>query len=112
MKSTYLKKLIKEAVKEAIQEELKDILLEAVKTPKTQIIEGTISSNQPSPTSTFNQPKGDVREKYKDIIGETALSMTSRDVPKFAPQGSDPVSGNLGGGELSMNQITTLLNSK
>ena len=112
MKSTYLKKLIKEAVKEAIQEELKDILLEAVKTPKTQIVEGTISSNQPSPKSTFNQPTGDVRKKYSDIIGETALSMTSRDVSKFSPQGSNPVSGNLGGGELSMNQITTLLNNK
>ena len=34
MKSSELKKLIKEAVKEAIQEELKEILLEAVKTPK------------------------------------------------------------------------------
>jgi hypothetical protein len=34
MKSTDFKKLIKEAVKEAIQEELKDILLEAVKSPK------------------------------------------------------------------------------
>ena len=39
MKSSTLKSLIKEAVKEAIQEELKDILLEAIKTPKviTQI---------------------------------------------------------------------------
>ena len=34
MKSTALKKLIKEAVKESIQEELKDILLEAVRAPK------------------------------------------------------------------------------
>jgi hypothetical protein len=34
MKSTDFKKLIKEAVREAIQEELKDILLEAVKSPK------------------------------------------------------------------------------
>jgi len=32
MKSSELKKLIKESVREAIQEELKDILLEAVKT--------------------------------------------------------------------------------
>ena len=112
MKSTHFKKLIKEAVKEAIQEELKDILLEAVKTSKTQIVEGTISSNQPPSTSTFNQPTGNVREKYKDIIGETALSMTSRDVPRFTPQGADPINGNLGDGELSMNEITNLLNSK
>ena len=39
MKSTELKKMIKEAVKEAIQEELKDILLEAVRSPKTVVSE-------------------------------------------------------------------------
>ena len=38
MKSTELKKFIKEAVREAIQEELKDILLEAVRAPKTQVV--------------------------------------------------------------------------
>ena len=31
--------MIKEAVKEAIQEELKDVLLEAVRSPKQQIVE-------------------------------------------------------------------------
>jgi hypothetical protein len=35
MKTTDFKNLIKEAVREAIQEELKDILLEAVRAPKT-----------------------------------------------------------------------------
>ena len=39
MKQDALKKLIKQAVREAIQEELKDILLEAVRTPKQQIVE-------------------------------------------------------------------------
>ena len=34
MKTDGLKKLIKDAVREAIQEELKDILLEAVRSPK------------------------------------------------------------------------------
>jgi hypothetical protein len=37
MKTTDFKKLIKEAVREVIQEELKNILLEALKSPK-QII--------------------------------------------------------------------------
>ena len=45
-------------------------------------------------------------------MGETALSMTSRDVPRFTPQGVDPVNGNLGEGELSMDTITNLLNTK
>ena len=39
MKPSELKSFIKEAVREAIQEELKDILLEAVRAPKTPIHE-------------------------------------------------------------------------
>jgi hypothetical protein len=39
MKIDVLKKLIKESVREVIQEELKDILLEAVRTPKTVVRE-------------------------------------------------------------------------
>ena len=39
MKPSDFKKIIKEAVKEAIQEELKDILLEAVRAPKTIVTE-------------------------------------------------------------------------
>jgi hypothetical protein len=45
-------------------------------------------------------------------MSETAISMTSNDVPRFSPQGVDPVNGNLGEGELSMDAITNLLNSK
>ena len=112
MKSTYLKKFIKEAVKEAIQEELKDILLEAVKAPKTQPISENKTTNVISSTPSFEKPTEDVRNKYANIMGETALSMTSRDVPRFNPQGADPVNGNLGEGELSMDEIKKLLNSK
>lgn len=42
MKQSDFKKIIKEAVKEAIQEELKDILLEAVRQPKTIVKESII----------------------------------------------------------------------
>ena len=112
MKSTYFKKIVKEAVKEAIQEELKDILLEAVKAPKTQPISENKTTNVISSTPSFEKPTEDVRNKYANIMGETALSMTSRDVPRFNPQGADPINGNLGEGELSMDTITTLLNSK
>jgi hypothetical protein len=50
---------------------------------------------------------------YMDVMNETALSFTSRDaqVP-FRPQVSDPVNGNLGDGEVAMDQIMNLLNSK
>ena len=112
MKSTHFKKIVKEAVKEAIQEELKDILLEAVKTPKTQPISENKTNNVISSNPSFENPTTNVRQKYSDIMNETAISMTSNDVSRFSPQGVDPVNGNLGEGELSMDAITNLLNSK
>ena len=112
MKSTHFKKVIKEAVKEAIQEELKDILLEAVKTPKTQPISENKTNNVISSNSSFENPTTNVRQKYSDIMSETAISMTSNDIPRFNPQGTDPINGNLGEGEISMDAITNLLNSK
>lgn len=114
MKSTDFKKLIKQAVKEAIQEELKDILLEAVKTPKTVVRESYAPTTNPIQPSqpTFTPPTMDVKQKYMDVLGETALSFTSQDVQPFRPQVSDPVNGNLGAGEVGMDQIMSLLNTK
>lgn len=115
MKTDGLKKLIKEAVREAIQEELKDILLEAVRSPKTVVRESyTPTTNPIQPTQpTFTPPTMDVRQKYKDVLGETALSFTSNDVQQsFRPQVSDPINGNLGNGEVGMDQIMSLLNTK
>jgi hypothetical protein len=111
MKATELKKFIKEAVREAIQEELKDILLEAVRSPKQVVRESyTPPSTQNPPT--FTQPTMDLRSKYADVLGETALSFTSQDIQQpFRPQG-DPINGNLGTGELGMDQIMSLLNTK
>jgi hypothetical protein len=111
MKSTDFKKIIKEAVREAIQEELKDILLEAVKAPKQVVRESIQPIETPKPS--FTQPTMDLRQKYKDVLGETALSFTSNDVQQpFRPQSSDPVNGNLGMGEVGMDQIMGLLNTK
>jgi hypothetical protein len=112
MKTDGLKKIIKEAVREAIQEELKDILLEAVRSPKQVVRE----AYNPPPRTTepsFTQPTMDLRSKYMDALGETTLSFTSNDLQQtFRPQSSDPVNGNLGTGELGMDQIMGLLNSK
>ena len=111
MKSTDFKKIIKEAVREAIQEELKEILLEAVKAPKQVVRESIQPIETPKPT--FTQPTMDFRQKYMDVLGETALSFTSNDVQQpFRPQSSDPVNGNLGTGEVGMDQIMSLLNTK
>ncbi len=54
----------------------------------------------------------DLKAKYADVLGETALSFTSQDAVPFRPQVSDPVNGNLGAGEVGMDQIMNLLNSK
>jgi len=115
MKTEALKKLIKEAVREAIQEELKEVLLEAVKAPKVTTPQPvqenrTITSTTPPPVS-----QADQRQKYMDIIGETALNFTSKDVKKFQPQGSvDTTSpnGKLPDGELGMDQIMNLMTAR
>ena len=114
MKSTDFKKLIKEAVKEAIQEELKDILLEAVKSPKQIVRESysPTSPSQPSVNPSYAPPPIDFRSKYAEVLGETALSFTSQNAQSFTPQMGDPVNGSLGAGELGMDQIMGLLNSK
>ena len=114
MKTDGLKKLIKEAVREAIQEELKDILLEAVRSPK-QVVRESFSPTvpvQPTVNPTFTPPTMDFKSKYADILGETAMSFTSQDAVPFRPQVSDPINGNLGAGEVGMDQIMALMNTK
>ena len=114
MKSTELKKFIKDAVREAIQEELKDILLEAVRSPKQIVRESYTPTSPIEPTvnPTFTQPTMDLRSKYADVLGETAMSFTTNDIQQqFRPQG-DPINGNLGTGEVGMDQIMGLLNTK
>ena len=124
MKSTVLKKLIKEAVKEAIQEELKDVLLEAVRAPKQAVNEtklGTPTTNVAAPISSPSSVSlADKRQKYMDVIGETALSFTSKDAKGFGnkpfnPQGTiDTTSPNgaLPAGEVGMDQIMGLMTNR
>ncbi len=109
MKSSELKKMIKEAVKEAIQDELKDILLEAIKAPK-QVVNENKNINPPTPTPQISS--AETRQKYMDVLGETALNYTSKDVQRFNPQGvGDTTSpnGSLPTGELGMDQIMNLM---
>lgn len=107
MKTSTFKKMIKEAMKEVIHEELKEILLEAVKAPKQPIQESYTPNLESKP------PSKDMRKSYMDVLGETALNLTSNDVPKFSPgQGSDPINGNLPEGEVGMDQIMNLMNGK
>ena len=109
MKQTVFKKMIKEAVKEAIQEELKDVLLEAVRSPKQQIVESSppqIQKVTEGPSMSSNER----RAAYQNILGDIQSSFTSQNVAKpFNPQGAMP-GGDLPSGEVNMSQIMNLMN--
>ena len=112
MKSTELKKLIKEAVKEAIQEEMKDILLEAVRSPKGNIatppspVLETVNNSNPAMDPTQQ------REAYQNILGGMQKGFTTNQVPqKFSPQGGLP-GGDLPSGEVDMSQIMGIMGKK
>ena len=112
MKSSELKNLIKEAVREAIQEELKDILLEAVKTPKVT----TVASAPQVPVVEHQAPQQPVmsaqekRAAYQNILGDMSSQFTTAQVqPKFQPQGGDSINGSLPPGEVDMSQIAGLM---
>ena len=108
MKQNALKSLIKQAVREAIQEELKDILLEAVKSPKQTVVEHI----QPSPQKVVESPSMSSNEKraaYQNILGDMQQAFNTQHVPKpFNPVGAMPGS-DLPDGELNMSQIMGLM---
>jgi len=116
MKIDGLKKLIKEAVREAIQEELKDILLEAIKSPKTVVQETYTSTppiyQQPTTTSVVNH---DVRRNLRSMIGgefDTIITANSSHAqPTYTPPPISTVGegSSLPGGEVSLDQIMGLM---
>ena len=117
MKLTELKKVLKETVREVIQEELKDILLEAVKTPKivsqSPVMESfSPSIPQPSPTTPVMSSQ-EKRDAYKNILGETAAGFNTNNAQNFRPNpGMDVANGTLPDGNVGMDQIINLMNSK
>ena len=114
MKSAELKKMIKDSVKEAIQEELKDILLEAVKSPRTSNVGMVQESSTPQPPQpTSNITAEQKRSLYEQALGETSLSFQSQDAQSFKPQaGYDPSNGTLPQGNVGMDQIMSLIGTK
>jgi hypothetical protein len=122
-----LKKLIKEAVRETIQEELKDILLEAIRSPKLTLegtpvgINGIGVVNEtkiPSSTNDFSQ---NTRSFYSQMMsdfkpGTETISMnTSSPTPQgtYIPSGVGAgIEGTLHPGELGLDQIMGLINTK
>ena len=114
MKISQLKSIVKEAVKEAIQEEMKDILLEAVRVPKATVKE-TVTT-QPLPEA----DKVKLRENMMSVLdgmmpgADGTLSATSANVPLKiqGPIDTTSANGSLPDGNVSMDQIMGLMNSK
>jgi hypothetical protein len=88
MKPSELKSFIKEAVREAIQEELKDILLEAVRAPKTPIIETPVgvggygvANTSPSPTKSPAEKRAMMESIMGDMKrGQDTLNFTTQNI--------------------------------
>jgi len=131
MKLSALKQIVKEAVKEAIQEEMKDILLEAVRSPKQQVYETvapTPQYTQPSPgpmnpvaeTSLPETDRLKLRENMMSVLdgmrpgANGTINATSANVQPLQMGSGDTTSpnGQLPQGEVDMSQIMGLMNSK
>jgi len=132
MKLSQLKTIVKEAVKEAIQEEMKDILMEAVRSPKQTVIE----TKSPSPSTGVGTPgpmnpiaqtpmhedkRMEMRENIQGILGsmmpgaDGTLSANSSNVQPLQMGGNvDTTSpnGQLPGGEVSMDMINNIMKGK
>ena len=121
-KISQLKNIVKEAVKEAIQEEMKDILLEAVRSPKQTVYEnrmGTPTTDVAAPTPMPTSDRIAMRENIQNVLGNMmpgtngTLSATSIDVPLQVGSGdTTSPNGSLPQGSVSMDQIMGLMSSK
>ena len=114
MKPSDFKKIIKEAVREAIQEELKDILLEAVRAPKTIVTE-SIKDTYAQPN--IKQPKqltaAERRNMFSGMLEEMQVGTpaTTAYAGQFQPQGPvDAINGTLPEGSVGLDQIMALMN--
>lgn len=111
MKTTELKKMIKEAVKEAIQEELKDILLEAVRSPKAVVSESRDVYAQPKLDNPKQLTPQERRDMFSGILGEMQNNTPASTAyaGNFNPAGA-MAGGDLPGGSVGLDQIMNLMN--
>lgn len=112
MKTTELKKLIKEAVKEAIQEELKDILLEAVRSPKTVVTESAVDTYAQPPVSKPKQLTPEERRNmFSGLLGDmqNGGAASTAYAGNFNPGNTLP-GGDLPSGQVGLDQIMGLMN--
>jgi hypothetical protein len=116
MKPSDFKKMIKEAVKEAIQEELKDILLEAVRAPKTIVTESIKDTYaQPHLSKPKQLTPAERQAMFGGILEEMQVGKpaTSAYAGNFQANGPvDTINGALPEGSVGLDQIMALMNGK
>ena len=114
MKPSDFKKIIKEAVREAIQEELKDILLEAVRAPKTIVTESLKDTYaQPHLTNPKKLSPQERQAMFGGILEEMqgGGAATTAYAGQFQSNGPvDAVNGTLPEGSVGLDQIMALMN--
>lgn len=101
-----LKKIIEESVRKVFNEELKEILLEAVKSPKPIINESFTPTPPPKPTKTLS-PK-ERNEMFAGML-EGMQNGKIATTEEFIPRSVDTINGALPSGEVSLDQIAGLL---
>ena len=112
MKLNELRKVIREEVKAAIQEELKDILLEAVRSPKPAITENlsvaTPVKPDPEAQKAFRQ-----QMLSQMAAGNGNMNLTTADSNTFRPAGPATAEGSaLPEGNVGLDQIMGLMTGK
>lgn len=122
MKLSQLKTIVKEAVKEAIQEEMKDILMEAVRSPKQTVYENILGSPTtdaatPTPMSTDNRMA--MRENIQNVLSgmmpgaDGTMQANTNSVPlQVGSVDTTSPNGKLPEGNVSMDQIMGLMKGK
>ncbi len=119
MKASELKQIIKESVKEIFREEIREILLESLKS-RNSILENThvVSTSTVTPQEIKQKTPPplteNIRNKYHNVLLETFNDSFHRSSPtnesSFIPNpGASLGGGDLGDGEVGMEQISNLL---
>ena len=115
MKADVFKKLIKESVREVFREELKEVLLESLKSSRTSsstIVTGTTTT---TPIQTVPpQNLAESRKKYMDVLNETQGQVlgTNNAKPMQVRGSVDSINGALPEGDVGLDMIMNLVNSK
>lgn len=121
MKLSQLKTIVKDAVKEAIQEEMKDILLEAVRSPKQVVSEYKPTNSNvgvPSPTNPVaTKTREEIRESYMSVLSgmmpgaNGTLNVNTNSMPlQVTNTDTTSPNGKLPEGDVPMDMIMGLMN--